>query len=178
MSLWICGGGLVWGSFQILVPRRLLPAQAKEAEFSWGFGQILPITLLAVPILSFAQGYINQKAGRDQKDHLQGSQVLSSSSENESGTEDTNETSSIVQTVTEHNAGSTNGRNTARMNTIDVAEENSSRGTPRLPPWRDDSQIYASRFIIAAFWSSQLGILAVGTFIVFHRGLFLPLGIS
>ncbi|KAI4275321.1 MAG: hypothetical protein LQ337_003305 [Flavoplaca oasis] len=62
MSLWICGGGLVWGSFQILMPRRLLPAQAKEAEFSWGFGQILPIMLLAVPILSFAQGYMSMLA--------------------------------------------------------------------------------------------------------------------
>lgn len=57
VSLWICGGGLVWGSLQILVPRQRLPAQALEAESSWGFSQILPIMLLAVPILSFAQGY-------------------------------------------------------------------------------------------------------------------------
>ena len=61
---------------------------------------------------------------------------------------------------------------------MDIAEEISSRGTPSLPPWRDDSQIYASRFIIAAFWGSQVGILAVGTFIVFYRGLFDPLGIT
>ena len=57
MSLWICGAGLVWGSFQILEPRRTLPSQTLDAENSWTFGQILPILLLAVPILSFAEGY-------------------------------------------------------------------------------------------------------------------------
>ena len=57
VSLWICGGGLVWGSFQILVPRQRLPAQAFAAESSWNFGQILPIMVLGVPIFSFAQGY-------------------------------------------------------------------------------------------------------------------------
>ena len=62
VSLWICGGGLVWGSFQILVPRRRLPAQALEAETSWSFGQILPVMLLAVPIMSFAQGYTSMFA--------------------------------------------------------------------------------------------------------------------
>ena len=57
MSLWICGAGLVWGSSQILEPRRILPPQTLDAENSWTFGQILPILLLAVPILSFAEGY-------------------------------------------------------------------------------------------------------------------------
>ena len=57
VSLWICGGGLVWGSFQILVPRQRLPAPAFAAESSWNFGQILPIMVLGVPIFSFAQGY-------------------------------------------------------------------------------------------------------------------------
>ncbi len=58
-----------------------------------------------------------------------------------------------------------------------MAEQNIGRGPGRLPPWRDDSQIYASHFIIFAFWGSQVGILALATFIVFYRGLFLPLGI-
>lgn len=60
VSLWICGAGLVWGSFQILVPRRRLPPQTLDAENSWTFGQILPIMLLAVPILSFAEGYTSE----------------------------------------------------------------------------------------------------------------------
>ena len=58
-----------------------------------------------------------------------------------------------------------------------MAEENIGRGPGRLPPWRDDSQIYASHFIVFAFWGSQVGILALATFIVFYRGLFLPPGI-
>ena len=62
-------------------------------------------------------------------------------------------------------------------NGLDMAEENIGRGPGRLPPWHDDSQIYASHFIIFAFWGSQVGILALATFIVFYRGLFLPLGI-
>lgn len=122
--------------------------------------------------------YKVQKAERDREDQLQGAQALSLSSKNASDNEDTSATSSTMQTVTEDNAGSTNSRNTARLHIIVVPEENRSPGTTRLPPWRDDSQIYASRFIIAGFWGAQVGILAVGTFIVFHRGLFLPLGIS
>ncbi|KAL8919767.1 MAG: hypothetical protein Q9208_006633 [Pyrenodesmia sp. 3 TL-2023] len=184
MSLWICGGGLVWGSFQILVPRQRLPAQTLEAEDSWIFGQVLPIMLLALPILSFARGYTTQKAENDQNSHLKGPQPSPSTLENQDGRRDTNPTSSFVQAVTEHDAESANAPNTTPMsvrttcNTLDIAEENSSRGTTHLPPWRDDSQIYASRFIIAAFWGSQLGILALVTFIVFFPALFIPLGIS
>ena len=57
MSIWICGVGLVWGSLQILEPRRSLPSQTLINENSWSFGQILPVLLLAVPILSFFEGY-------------------------------------------------------------------------------------------------------------------------
>ena len=60
ISLWICGAGLVWGSLQILVPRRTLPSQTLDTENSWTFGQVLPITLLVVPILSFAEGYVRK----------------------------------------------------------------------------------------------------------------------
>ncbi|KAL8835783.1 MAG: hypothetical protein Q9170_003177 [Blastenia crenularia] len=184
VSLWICGGGLVWGSFQILVPRRRLPAQALEAENSWSFGQILPIMLLAVPMLSFAQGYTTQKAQKDRKDDdLKGTPPSSSSTENHVGSRDMEEAPSVVQAVTGHSAdaaitsNATSVSTRATGNTLGIVEENISRGLGRPPPWRDDSQIYASRFIIFAFWGSQVGILALGTFIVFYRGLFLPLGI-
>ena len=60
MSLWICGAGLVWGSFQILEPRRTMPSQTLNTENSWTFGQILPVLLLLVPILSFAEGYTSK----------------------------------------------------------------------------------------------------------------------
>ncbi|KAL8635352.1 MAG: hypothetical protein Q9228_007146, partial [Teloschistes exilis] len=65
ISLWICGGGLMWGSLQIFVPRQRLSAQILEAEKSWTFGQILPVMLLAVPVLSFAQGYASMLTPHD-----------------------------------------------------------------------------------------------------------------
>ena len=60
VSLWICGGGLVWGSLQILVPRHFLPPETLLTESTWTFGQVLPITLLATPILAFAEGYMSK----------------------------------------------------------------------------------------------------------------------
>lgn len=60
MSLWICGAGLVWGSFQILEPRRTIPSQILGTENSWTFGQILPVLLLLVPIFSFSEGYTSK----------------------------------------------------------------------------------------------------------------------
>ena len=90
----------------------------------------------------------------------------------------------MIRSTPQHNAESANRSTTTLMpvritcDNLDVAEEDSSRGTSRIPPWRDDSQIYASRFIIAAFWGSQAGILAVGTLIVFYRGIFFPLSIT
>ena len=56
-SLWICGAGLVWGSLEILKPRRTISAQTLSAENSWTFGQILPVLLLVVPFLSFFENY-------------------------------------------------------------------------------------------------------------------------
>ena len=60
ISLWICGAGLVWGSSQILEPHQTLPSQTLDNENSWTFGQILPLLLLAAPILSFAEGYTSK----------------------------------------------------------------------------------------------------------------------
>ncbi|KAL8869716.1 MAG: hypothetical protein Q9174_004062 [Haloplaca sp. 1 TL-2023] len=182
MSLWICGAGLVWGSFQILVPRRRLPSQVLEDENSWGFGQILPILLLGVPILSFAQGYAVQKAENDRKNHLHDTPSLHPSSEFELMNRNTDEALAIVPNDTERNAEAPATSNAptpstrGASNASDRSEDNTIRRSDRPPPWRDDSRIYASRFIIFAFWGSQVGILALATFIVAYRGLFLPLG--
>ena len=64
VSLWICGGGLVWGSLQILVPRHFLPSATLLTERTWTFGQVLPITLLAIPILTFAEVYMSKSKSR------------------------------------------------------------------------------------------------------------------
>lgn len=60
ITLWICGAGLVWGTLQILVPRYTLPSQTLDTESVWTFGQVLSITLLAVPIFSFTEGYVSK----------------------------------------------------------------------------------------------------------------------
>ena len=57
ISLWICGGGLAWGSAQILVIRSTLPRPILKEENSWGFGQILPVLLLGLPVLAYAEGF-------------------------------------------------------------------------------------------------------------------------
>ncbi|KAI4217823.1 MAG: hypothetical protein L6R36_009258 [Xanthoria steineri] len=183
VSLWICGGGLVWGSFQILVPRQRLPAQAFAAESSWNFGQILPIMFLGVPIFSFARGYTIQKAEKDRKHDLYATPPSPTSMEDQSSNGNIDEGPSATQTLIRRSANAAITSNTISISTrgtcngLDMAEENIGRGPGRLPPWRDNSQIYASHFIIFAFWGSQVGVLALATFIVFYRGLFLPLGI-
>ncbi|KAL8776010.1 MAG: hypothetical protein Q9194_003437 [Teloschistes cf. exilis] len=187
MSLWICGGGLIWGSFQILVPRQRLSAQILEAENSWTFGQILPVMLLAVPVLSFAQGYATQKAEKDHQDDGERDQTSSIASLDRASSQNPDRISSAIQMATEDNSKpAEDGPSTAAespQTTPDlsgaVAEvNNENQGTPHLPPWHDEPRIYASRFIIAAFWGSQVGILALGTFIVLYLGLFFPLGIA
>jgi hypothetical protein len=55
-SLWICGGGLVWGSIQILQVRQTTSVKLRAAENSWAFGQLLPVLLLAVPLVAFSEG--------------------------------------------------------------------------------------------------------------------------
>ena len=57
VSLWICGGGLAWGSIQILTVRQMVAPEAQQEENTWGFGQLLPVLLLAVPITAFTEGY-------------------------------------------------------------------------------------------------------------------------
>ncbi len=127
--------------------------------------------------------YKVQRAENYHKEDLNDTPPAPSSIENQDSRRDIDEAPSVVQTVTE---GSADGAITSNANplssrgtynTLEMVEEDINRGLGRRPPWRDDSQIYASRFIIFAFWGSQVGILALGTFIVFYRGLFLPLGI-
>lgn len=57
VSLWICGGGLFWGSMQIFHVRQMVAPEAQKEENTWGFGQLLPVLLLAVPITAFTEGY-------------------------------------------------------------------------------------------------------------------------
>ena len=59
MFLWICGAILVWGTLQILLPRAFLPSSTLDTEGAWTFGQVLPIILLAMQIISFAEGYMS-----------------------------------------------------------------------------------------------------------------------
>lgn len=50
-SLWITAIGLIWGTVAILSSRQLLPRGVRESENRWTFGQILPMLLLALPLL-------------------------------------------------------------------------------------------------------------------------------
>ena len=55
-SICILTFGLVWGTLNILVPRRNLQAvYYLWGENTWTFGQTMPLLLLALPILSFVE---------------------------------------------------------------------------------------------------------------------------
>ena len=50
-SLWVSLLGLVFGTFQIMIPRsQNVGAVGLEEENSWGFGQLMPLILLVQPI--------------------------------------------------------------------------------------------------------------------------------
>lgn len=51
ISLWMCAIGLAWGSTRILLHRSYISEVVLKKENEWGFGQILPIMLLVVPVL-------------------------------------------------------------------------------------------------------------------------------
>ena len=60
MSLLILAVGLAWGSLQLFVPRSRLPACVEEVLNDWGYGQVLPLLLLALPLLGVANHYLGE----------------------------------------------------------------------------------------------------------------------
>ena len=51
ISLWMCTIGLAWGSTHILLHRSYITKAIRNKENEWGFGQILPVMLLVVPVI-------------------------------------------------------------------------------------------------------------------------------
>ncbi|WPH05124.1 Hypothetical protein R9X50_00802600 [Acrodontium crateriforme] len=49
-SLWVAGLGLIFGTFQIAIPRILVGYLVGSSESSWGFGQLTPLILLIQPL--------------------------------------------------------------------------------------------------------------------------------
>ena len=54
-SLWMVCIGLIWGTLQLIYPRLYLPDRDLEKENIWNFGQILPMLLLALPLIGIAE---------------------------------------------------------------------------------------------------------------------------
>ena len=203
MSLWICGAGLVWGSFQILEPRRTVPSQTLRTENSWTFGQILPVLLLLVPILSFSEGYtsksilnlpmhhqsIAESTGKAQK--AESSRKYSPNKPpvtKELSSQQADEESMLTHAALGHHT------DPRVVNEVSLQIQKKPLATPNedtnpegikdledsksSPPWRCDRRIYGSRFVISCFWGSQLGILSLtALFVVFYFELFVPLGV-
>ena len=59
-SILICCGGLAWGTTQILALRSTVDPKVLKEENTWGFGQLLPVLLLAVPFLAYADGLFGE----------------------------------------------------------------------------------------------------------------------
>lgn len=59
-SLWLLILGLAWGTFQVFVPRQLLKTtdpDVLKGENSWGFGQLMPLFLLALPLAAIIEHF-------------------------------------------------------------------------------------------------------------------------
>ena len=68
-ALWALAIGLVWGTLNVLVPwayvnLRFFPVYQEqmqtEAESAWGFGQIMQVVFLALPILTFLEPFLGK----------------------------------------------------------------------------------------------------------------------
>ncbi|KAL9583277.1 MAG: hypothetical protein Q9212_002800 [Teloschistes hypoglaucus] len=104
------------------------------------------------------------KAEKDHQDDEERNQTSSIALLDGASSQNPDRTSSAIQMATEDDSKpAEDGPSTAAesaQSTPDpsgiVAEDNNeNRGTPHLPPWHDEPRIYASRFIIAAFWGSH-----------------------
>ena len=58
-SLWMVALGLGWGTVQLWSPRSSLPPNIRHEENSWGFGQLLPMFLLILPLLAVLEHFGN-----------------------------------------------------------------------------------------------------------------------
>lgn len=54
-SLWMLGISMVWGSLRVLATRMAIPAQVRHDEKKVTFGQVLPIFLLFLPLMTLAE---------------------------------------------------------------------------------------------------------------------------
>ena len=54
-SLWALMIGLGWGTLHIFPPRSNMPDDVRKKEDEWGFGQVLPPLLLALPLVTVLQ---------------------------------------------------------------------------------------------------------------------------
>ena len=56
-SLWVITIGLAWGTIQLWLPRSILPSNVRQQEDTWGFGQLLPMLLLVLPLLAVLEHF-------------------------------------------------------------------------------------------------------------------------
>ncbi|KAF2479645.1 hypothetical protein BDY17DRAFT_304332 [Neohortaea acidophila] len=70
-SLWIINASLIWGTMLLVTPRIVLQhSNATEQENVWQFGQILPVLLLAGPLLTMAlQAFSTEEEERAEEAH-------------------------------------------------------------------------------------------------------------
>lgn len=56
-SLWVVSLGLIWGTTNLWVPRNELPGDVRHQEDAWGFGQLLSMLLLLLPLLAVLEHF-------------------------------------------------------------------------------------------------------------------------
>lgn len=57
--LWL-GFALAWGTQRLYAIRLAPDLSIRDEENTWGFGQLVPVFLMAIPILSVGQSYFGK----------------------------------------------------------------------------------------------------------------------
>lgn len=67
--------GLIWGALEIFIVRKAMPLVVIQEENAWGFGQILPLLLLVLPVIGVLEHFYRVPASieetHEQSDRLQ-----------------------------------------------------------------------------------------------------------
>lgn len=59
-SIWFLTIGLAWGTLQILQPRAGIRRDIQQEENKWSFGQIMPLLLLALPLIAVLENFYSK----------------------------------------------------------------------------------------------------------------------
>ena len=171
VSLWICGGGLAWGSIQILTIRSTMPDGITKEENSWGFGQLLAVLLLGLPVFVCVERFWGKKLSDPSKPKTNnrgsdvGNEVNDLESKKHEGEQQRRQSNERNLPALDHEALLETQPTQGLGNQLSMEQQ---QQIP-LPIWKREDDIYHFRFTVGFFWLSQISALAtIGIFCIFY----------